>query len=318
MPWAATTTSTVRGGDDVLDGGAGNDTLYGGEGNDTLRGGDDNDSLYGGNGNDVLDGGTGNDTLSGEGGNDTYLFGKGDGQDFIYSDYDTSSNKLNVIQFKDGVSPSEVVVTRSGSDLVLSIAGTTDKITASMAFYWDDTANPYNPIQQVKFSDGTTWDLATIKAKALIGDDSAQTLVGYTEADTINALGGNDNVYGQGGDDVLDGGAGNDTLYGGEGNDILRGGADNDNLYGGNGNDVLDGGTGNDTLSGEGGNDTYLFGKGDGQDFIYSDYDTSANKLNVIQFKDGVSPSEVVVTRSGSDLVLSIAGTTDKITASMA
>ncbi|WP_412770684.1 calcium-binding protein, partial [Ralstonia solanacearum] len=40
--------------------------------------------------------------------------------------------------------------------------GTTDKITASMAFYWDDTANPYNPIQQVKFSDGTTWDLATI------------------------------------------------------------------------------------------------------------------------------------------------------------
>ncbi|OYQ04864.1 hypothetical protein B7R79_01310 [Ralstonia solanacearum] len=307
-----------QGGDDVLDGGAGNDTLYGGEGNDTLRGGADNDNLYGGNGNDTLDGGTGNDTLSGEGGNDTYLFGKGDGQDFIYSDYDTSANKLNVIQFKDGVSPSEVVVTRSGSDLVLSIAGTTDKITASMAFYWDDTANPYNPIQQVKFSDGTTWDLATIKAKALIGDDSAQTLVGYTEADTINALGGNDNVYGQGGDDVLDGGAGNDTLYGGEGNDILRGGADNDNLYGGNGNDVLDGGTGNDTLSGEGGNDTYLFGKGDGQDFIYSDYDTSANKLNVIQFKDGVSPSEVVVTRSGSDLVLSIAGTTDKITASMA
>ncbi|ATI28739.1 calcium-binding protein [Ralstonia solanacearum] len=224
MPWAATTTSTVRGGDDVLDGGAGNDTLYGGEGNDTLRGGDDNDSLYGGNGNDVLDGGTGNDTLSGEGGNDTYLFGKGDGQDFIYSDYDTSSNKLNVIQFKDGVSPSEVVVTRSGSDLVLSIAGTTDKITASMAFYWDDTANPYNPIQQVKFSDGTAWDLATIKAKALIGDDSSQTLVGYTEADTINALGGNDNIYGQGGDDVLDGGAGNDTLYGGEGNDTLRGG----------------------------------------------------------------------------------------------
>ncbi|MDC6180658.1 calcium-binding protein [Ralstonia solanacearum] len=305
-------------GDDVIYGGDGNDFLQGNDGADTLDGGTGDDTLYGGAGNDTLDGGTGNDTLSGEGGNDTYLFGKGDGQDFIYSDYDTSAGKLNVIQFKDGVAPSEVVVTRSGSDLVLSITGTTDKITANMAFYWDDTANPYNPIQQVKFSDGTTWDLATIKAKALIGDDSAQTLVGYTEADTINALGGNDNVYGQGGDDVLDGGAGNDTLYGGEGNDTLRGGADNDNLYGGNGNDTLDGGTGNDTLSGEGGNDTYLFGKGDGQDFIYSDYDTSANKLNVIQFKDGVLPSEVVVTRSGSDLVLSIAGTADKITANMA
>ena len=324
----------AKAGNDTLDGGAGEDQLYGEDGDDLIRGGTQNDRLDGGNGadnlqgqdgddtlygqagNDTLDGGIGNDTLDGGAGNDTYQFGKGDGQDTISYDYDTAAGKLNVLQFKAGVLPAEVVVTRSGSDLVLSIAGTTDKVTASWFFYSDDPANAYNPLQQVKFSDGTSWDIATVKTKAITGNDTAQTLTGYTGADTIDALGGNDTVYGQAGNDTLDGGAGEDQLYGADGDDTVRGGADNDTVYGGNGADTLDGGTGNDTLDGGAGNDTYQFGKGDGQDTISYDYDTAAGKLNVLQFKAGVLPAEVVVTRSGSDLVLSIAGTTDKVTAS--
>jgi Ca2+-binding RTX toxin-like protein len=281
---------------DTINGANGDDTLYGRDGNDLLSGGDGNDTLNGENGNDTLDGGAGNDQLNGEAGNDTYLFGKGDGQDSISSDYDTAAGKLNVLQFKSGVAPSEIVATRSGSDLVLSIAGTTDKVTIGYFFYSEDPANAFNAIQQVKFADGTTWSLTDIQAKLNVGTAAADSITGTTAAD------------------VIDGQAGADTLYGRDGNDTLNGGADNDSLFGENGNDTLDGSTGNDTLSGGVGNDTYLFGKGDGQDSISSDYDTAASKLNVLQFKSGVVPSEIVATRSDWDLVLSIAGTTDKVT----
>ncbi len=281
---------------DTIDGQAGADNIFGRNGNDVLKGGGDDDYLHGENGDDTLDGGAGNDALFGDAGNDTYLFGKGDGQDVISSDYDTSVAKLNVLQFKTGVAPGEIVATRSNNDLVLSIAGTTDTVTCSSFFAGDDPTNPYNPLQQVKFADGTTWDLATLTAKVFAGTAGA---------DNISGTNANDNINGQ---------AGADTLYGRDGNDILNGGADNDTLFGESGNDTLDGGIGNDSLSGGVGNDAYLFGKGDGQDTISSDYDTSANKLNLLQFKPGVAPSEIVATRSGSDLVLSITGTADKVT----
>ena len=285
----------AKAGNDTLDGGAGEDQLYGEDGDDLIRGGTQNDRLDGGNGadnlqgqdgddtlygqagNDTLDGGIGNDTLDGGAGNDTYQFGKGDGQDTISYDYDTAAGKLNVLQFKAGVLPAEVVVTRSGSDLVLSIAGTTDKVTASWFFYSDDPANAYNPLQQVKFSDGTSWDIATVKTKAITGNDTAQTLTGYTGADTIDALGGNDTVYGQAGNDTLDGGAGEDQLYGADGDDTVRGGTQNDRLDGGNGNDNLQGQEGDDLLYGQAGND--ILDGGAGNDIL-----TGGAGLDVFRF----------------------------------
>jgi Ca2+-binding RTX toxin-like protein len=57
-------------------------------------------------------------------------------------------------------------------------------------------------------------------------------------------------------------------------------------LHGGTGNDTLEGGAGNDTSSGDAGNNVYLFGRGDGQDNIRSN-DSTAGKLNVLQFKEG-------------------------------
>ncbi|MCW5322943.1 calcium-binding protein [Verminephrobacter aporrectodeae subsp. tuberculatae] len=290
--------------DDTITGQAGADTIYGRDGNDTLDGGADNDHLYGGNGADTLNGGAGNDVLSGDAGNDTYLFGKGDGQDTISLDYDRAAGKLNVLQFKAGVVPSEIVVARSGSDLVLSIAGTADKVTIGYFFYTDDPANAYNPIQQVRFANGTTWDINALKSKVPGGTAATNNIVGTAAADRI---------VGTAADDTISGQAGADTIYGQDGNDTLYGGADNDLLSGQNGTDTLDGGAGDDVLSGGAGNDTYLFGKGDGQDTIGSDYDRAADKLNVLQFKAGVTPSEIVATRSGSYLVLSIAGTTDKV-----
>ncbi|MDR2875602.1 MAG: hypothetical protein LBV44_06715, partial [Methylobacillus sp.] len=268
-------------GNDTLDGGAGNDNIHGGDGNDVLRGGDGNDTLHGENGNDILDGGTGNDGLVGGAGNNTYLFGKGDGQDIVgvSSYYDASANKLNVLQFKEGVASSEIIVTRSTSHLVLSIAGTTDSVTIYYFFNADNPTDPYNPVQQVRFADGTIWDIETIKALAIAGNDTAQTLVGFTGNDSINAGGGNDVLYGQAGNDTLDGGAGNDALNGGLGND------------------------------------TYLFGLGSGTDTLI-DYDTTAGNTDVLSFGTGVSADQLWFQRSGNNLVVSIIGTTDSMTIS--
>ncbi|NWC00518.1 hypothetical protein HX882_32070, partial [Pseudomonas gingeri] len=253
---------------DILFGQDANDTLAGGSGDDILSGGAGNDFLDGGAGNDVLDGGAGNDTLIGGTGNNTFLFGRGDGQDQVAYTYDATVGKLSTLQFKAGIAPSDVTLKQvydpnfgSNAGLELSIAGTSDKITISGFFYQDSTANPYNPVQQVQFADGTVWSPAAITATLLAG------------------TAGNDNLRGSTADDTLSGGLGNDTLNGAAGNDLVDGG---------DGDDVLDGGTGNDTLAGGVGNNTYLFGRGDGQDVVSVSYDTALSKFNTLQFKAGV------------------------------
>ncbi|MDZ7855405.1 calcium-binding protein [Sphaerotilus sp.] len=328
-------------GHDTLNGAAGNDTLSGGDGNDALYGEDGHDSLLGGSGNDwlddgegsdTLDGGAGNDTLTSSAGNDTYLFGKGDGQDLVQAYYnsDTSADKLNTLRFKAGVLPSEVTVRQvydnwqgGNRALQFSIAGTFDTITFNGVFYGDDPANGYNPLQQVTFADGTTWDLATIVAKTLTTTDGHDNLRGLTGNDSLAASAGHDTLNGAAGNDTLSGGDGNDALYGEDGHDSLLGGSGNDWLDDGEGSDTLDGGAGNDTLTSSAGNDTYLFGKGDGQDLVQAYYnsDTSADKLNTLRFKAGVLPSEVTVRQvydnwqgGNRALQFSIAGTFDTIT----
>ncbi len=68
----------LRGGDDMLHGGAGHDILVGQGGHDTLYGEAGNDTLYGGTGNDTLYGGAGNDTLVGGLGADTFAWSLAD------------------------------------------------------------------------------------------------------------------------------------------------------------------------------------------------------------------------------------------------
>ncbi|MBV7426529.1 MULTISPECIES: calcium-binding protein, partial [unclassified Acidovorax] len=181
-------------GDDTLHGEAGNDVLLGDDGKDTLSGGDGADTLTGGigadslsgeAGNDTLDGGAGNDTMNGGLGNNTYLFGKGDGSDTIYGMNDATAGKLNVLRLKAGVAASEVRVTRSVDALVLGIAGTTDVVRLEYFFSQNTPTNSYNPVQEVRFEDGTVWDLAAIQAQlsappkqVSVGD----THPGYTPA----------------------------------------------------------------------------------------------------------------------------------------
>ncbi|MGA4168694.1 calcium-binding protein [Ralstonia nicotianae] len=303
---------TVYGGDgnDSIDGGADNDYLYGEAGDDALQGSSGNDTLYGGNGNDTLEGGAGNDYLVGNEGSDTYVFNTGWGQDTIYN-YDATSGRSDVIEFGSGIAATDVIATRSGDDLILSLRNGSDKVTVQSYFY-SDASGPYR-IDQVRFADGTSWDVAAVKALVQVPTSGADNLYGYASDDVLNGLDGNDTIRGYGGNDTLRGEAGADNLFGGDGNDVLDGGADNDYLYGESGDDSLLGGSGNDYLVSNEGSDTYVFNSGWGQDTIYN-YDTTAGRSDVIAFGDGIAASDIIATRSGDDLILSLRNSSDKIT----
>jgi Ca2+-binding RTX toxin-like protein len=327
-------------GDDLLSGGNGADMVLGGVGADRLSGGAGDDYLggdgyYGGaGGDDVLDGGAGNDRLVGGFGSDTYLFGRGDGQDTINNradsyngTLDTTPNKRDVLQFKAGIAPGDVTVSRSGDNLIIKIVGTTDQVTGENYFYQDGLSTSGYAFEEIRFADGTTWDVASVKAKVMVGGNGDDVIFGYATNDNLTGLAGSDRLYGAAGNDMLDGGDGTDYLEGGAGDDTLIGGAGNDELYGdgyyGNvgGNDTLDGGAGNDTLMGGFGSDTILFGRGDGQDLVISSdniwnngSDANTSKRDVLQFKAGVAPADVRLSRSGDNLVAKIVGSTDQVT----
>jgi len=295
---------------DVHAGSAVGEVLVGGPGNDTLQGGLGNDTLRGGDGDDTLDGGAGADTLYAGTGNNTYMFGRGNGEDRVHLEVDTTGS-VSTLQFEAGVDPSQVRLSRAfDSDvaedngaLEVSIVGTTDKITFNGFFLSAGPNNALNPLQQIRFADGTTWDLSAILERAFTGTDGNDTLIGLPVADIMN------------------GGAGNDSLRGGSGNDTLQGGLDDDVLRGNEGDDTLDGGAGADNLYAGTGNNTYLFGRGDGQDRVHFDSETQG-MVNTLQFKAGVDPSQVHLSRVQENdfgaelgaLEVSIAGTTDKIT----
>jgi len=271
--------------DDVLTGFSGADTLRGGDGNDRLLGGAGDDTLLGDAGNDVLDGGAGNDHLEGGLGSDIYQFGRGSGQDTIdnFTENDPTVGRQDTILLGAGIATTDVVTIRSGDDLILTINGTSDKLTVSGYFSADATTA--SAVDAIQFANGTLWTINTLKSRVLSGTTGNDTITGY---------------------------ATNDTLSGGNGNDILIGGGGNDTLYGGANNDILDGGAGNDFLRGDAGNDTYLFGRGSGQDTV-SNFDTTVGRRDIIQLADGINQSDIAVSRSGSDLVLSIIGTTDTL-----
>ena len=339
-----------QGGDDTLDGGSGGDRLYGDNGNDTLNGGAGVDRLYGGDGNDTLDGGSGNDRLYGNSGADTYLFGRGSGSDTIY-DYDWRGvrDQADTILLGSGIGTGDVTLRRSHNDLILTIDGTQDQLRVQN--YFDSYgASPRHVVEQIKFADGTMWDVAAVKGKVTVATSGNDRLYGYGGSDTLDGEGGNDVIYGyggadtlsggvgndwlmggsgndtlnggvgndylygQGGNDTLNGGTGGDRLYGDNGNDTLNGGAGVDRLYGGDGNDTLDGGSGNDRLYGNSGADTYLFGKGSGSDTIY-DYDWRGvrDQADTILLGSGIGTGDVTLRRSHNDLILTIDGTQDRL-----
>ena len=171
--------------------------------NDGATAGDD--TLTGFFGTDILDGGAGNDSLQGKDGGDIYIFGRGYGTDTIF-DEQTSifADKADQVVFKADVAPADILLSRSGNQLTLSIAGTGDSLIIQSQFTATNLGKRYKEIESFVFDDGTLWARADIQQMLLQGTDGDDTLIGFYS------------------NDVLDGGAGNDRLEGGTGSDTYH------------------------------------------------------------------------------------------------
>ena len=288
---AANDTLSGHSGDDVLDGADGNDALHGGYGNDVLLGGTGDDVLNGSSGNDVLVGGAGNDILDGGNGNDRYEFNLGDGQDTINQlDSYSATTYTDTLAFGEGISLDNLGLVKSGSNLIVQVGNDGDQLTLTN---WFSSAS--YQLDRFELANGEAYTAAEFLSRLpIVSEGSA----------------GNDTLSGHSGDDVLEGNDGNDTLHGGSGNDQLLGGAGDDALNGSSGNDVLVGGAGNDTLDGGHGNDTYRFGRGDGQDTV-NNYDTAG--FDQLDFGGDISNEELWFSRSGNNLIVTLAGTDDQV-----
>ncbi|HEX8665517.1 MAG TPA: calcium-binding protein [Beijerinckiaceae bacterium] len=257
---------------------------------------------------DTIRGRGGADTLLGGDGGDVYIYASGDGSDVI-REVGSSSN-TDVLRFTD-LNQADVAFARSTTDqkdLVITVAATGATITVDEHFNAPETG-----LEQVRFADNSTLDAAAIFNLApttfmgtsgndtLNGDDNPNLLYGLAGDDSLRGSYGNDRLYGDIGNDTLDGGAGNDQLFGDAGNDFLYA-ADHD--------DTLAGGAGTDTLEGAMGVDTYVFNLGDGQDTVY---DGGLFEIDTLRLGTGIAASDLVITRSGDNEILTIGSTTDKV-----
>lgn len=278
-------------GDDVLVGGAGDDLLEGGEGSNQLWGEAGHDILAGGAGSDHLSGGLGDDILVGGGGNDVYYYNLGEGTDRI-----TDSGGMDWLVFSN-VLAGEVEI--GVGSLKISLPG-----GGSVHLDDFDPAHPLEgAIEWFQFADGvfSRQQLIELHGFTIAGTPEADTLTGTALADAIDALQGAD---------LVRAGDGADNVVGGDGDDWLLGEAGDDSLQGGEGNDLLAGGAGSDRLQGGAGDDTFVFARGDGQDTV-----VDASGSNQIQI-GGAVESELRFSRSGTDLVVAILATEDRLTIS--
>jgi Ca2+-binding RTX toxin-like protein len=261
-----------------------------------------NNDLRGNDAPNVLDGGGGNDGLLGFGGADTYLFGRGSGQDIVFDS--SLIGEVDTIQLASDIAPTDIEVYRVDSSLGLVISGTTDELTMLYFFSAPEYAQ-----KQVRFADGTVWNEAGLRTRAV----DTGLIFGTTGNDTLTLSAGarHRGLVGDAGNDVLTGGNWDDVLYGDVtfqpssgpqviGDDTLIGGAGHDSLFDFRGTNLFDGGAGNDRLVLGTGVDTVLFGRGSGIDSVSLDH--NRNDIDVIQMAAGISPADVVLTRRSSTL----------------
>lgn len=316
-------------GDDILSGGEGDDHLSGGEGSDIINGGAGDDTYYYNRGDgadrihDFAEGiyqekytfeeqieyqyqqsvkrGSGkkekwvNETRTG------YRAETRTGLRDVFGEIDGG---IDTLLFGTGIAISDIVLSRSGADMVVSLRDVDDAdIISGDSITIEDWADQKNRIENFEFVDGTKLDFSRIMHgqyglgendtlegtnegdflsggngdDTLNGNKGRDIITGGAGADTIDGGDDKDFLFGDAGDDTLRGQAGNDYLIGDEGNDTLEGGDGDDTmagqdgddtLDGGDGNDLLLGGTGSDMLMGGGGDDTYIYFRGDGRDEI--------------------------------------------------
>lgn len=163
------------------------------------------------------------------------------------------------MQFTD-VNFAEVQFRRESDDLVLFGYNDTDSVRLRnymSSSYWNDSV--------FQFADKTVTTADLMKnGLVLQGNDTDESIYGWSRRNEIYAAAGNDTIIAYGSNDILDGGMGNDYLAGGAGND------------------------------------TYVFNQGFGRDTVY---DYGSGDKNVLQF-NGINAADISAQKSGSDLLL--------------
>ncbi|TMP24397.1 hypothetical protein CWB99_22370 [Pseudoalteromonas rubra] len=257
--------------------------------------------------------------LNGGAGSDTYYWGLGSGNDQIYNfdswgalpfdtgDYDSWNerdvNDVDKLVFKDGVTADDLVWSRDGDDLKVTLSSSGE--TLSIKHHFDSYTHDSLKLKVAELHDGSALDLAIISesiakgGNIVIGTQGDESLYTSDLDETVLGLDGNDRLYGRAGNDILDGGKGDDRLKGQTGDDILDGGTGNDDLYGGAGNDV------------------YYWGIGSGNDSIFNhDKYNPGNEgdIDKLVFKAGISSENLSWSRNDDDLQVQLKSTGEILT----
>jgi hypothetical protein len=143
---------------------------------------------------------------------DRIIFAKGYGQDKL--DNTSSGYQRNDTLELIDILPSEVELTRSGNQLIVSVPSTGDTFTALWQFY-NGGSSVYG-INHIKFVDGTIWNRATIASNAWVRGTSGNDSIALpSDSVTVDPGAGNDtlSVSGNGSDRIIFAkGYGHDTL----------------------------------------------------------------------------------------------------------
>ncbi len=206
-----------------------------------------NDALYAWSlENATLQGFAGDDILYGNKGNDTYIFNRGDGQDKIIE----VGGNLDILRFGAGIAPGDITLSLEGYyysryDLIVGINGSGDQVRIQDWLNRDSCR-----IERIEFAGDAVWDTAYIQTLVaglpILGTNEHDYLYVWEEHNTLQGLGGGDELSGGDGNDTLVGGLGADTIYGGYGDDTY----------------VFNLGDGQDRIHEGGGLDTIRFGEG--------------------------------------------------------
>jgi hypothetical protein len=147
--------------------------------------------------------GPGDDTVNLTGtGADLIEFAKGDGHDTLTNG--SSGYQRNDTLYLTNILPSEIQLTRTDAELIVSVPSTGDSVTVQYQFY-NGGSSVYG-VNNIKFADGTVWDRATITANAPIRGTSGNDYINLpSDGVTVDAGAGDDtfSVSGNGSDRIL-------------------------------------------------------------------------------------------------------------------
>jgi len=330
---------------DSLTGDGNANTLSGGAGKDTLDGGAGNDILDGGAGDDVMSSGWGSDVIHGGDDDDTADYST---QGSIVANLVTgrvdkvvavtpTSVRVGAVgryiriyhiddiytQFNTELTPIQTKVYANGVEVAADKSQERFSDELGLSYYYNNITYKKNYVE-LDLKDSYNIDSITLSGYS-IGSHSLRVYVSntpfadsHTAYDTLAADAAVARV------DVALMGTGTidaftdtltrvENLVGTATADSLTGDGNPNTLSGGAGNDTLDGGAGNDTLFGGAGADTYLFGRGGGADVV-KENDATAGSRDVLRLGASIDATQVWLSKVNSDLVLSLIGTSDRVT----